>query len=687
MELNNTRRNLQSYSGQSSMTVEQMLEFVKEFFEEIDEEAKKKGTESPLKIPARDVDYLMDSLPRLQRRLISIARNNMEVLQNPRREETLARNNEKLEELERAIGREAAQARQIRETQDRLERKNAELERVYALQKQLRDRCDALKRDIETLSHTDLPEMERRKDALLAEKAAVNTKIADLGDAIMKEQKALLAQQDILREREQVLSKAKAETKGCEDQIARTCEAIEAEKEKKKEQESLFIDRSSELEQTRKDLQILQDACTDLEGKITLLREKDLPEAQKRKNGLTEQRDSLGEKVNALAKEAAALKEELEKLTASQEEKKKELSEASAEKNRVIKDIQQILWKIDQEKEDRARQAAVLKSREEEYRQEEAVTKSRLQEEEVACNLARTELGNAKAQLAGAQEELDKLEKAQMDLLRRIDEAAGSKEAREKEAKENREALERENGLIASLDEQILAARQELERLKKRNDTLQTIFSEHVEEKEKLERSIESVDQAGNRLREEIRLLRQDIERKDYKAQEERLRKQKAELAALLESFEQAKLEIEQKEKDLAAARREKENQDLHLQQLNDRCLKLQNERNGVMTRARDLEGQVNALEAWLRSLDARRYQERCDELSVRVSRIESIRKEIEEDWFSDWRTGNQDLRSTCAYPAGAIQTNLENMDKTIRKYKDVLRSVVQCMESSNIKH
>ena len=43
MELNNTRRNLQSYSGQSSMTVEQMLEFVKEFFEEIDEEAKKKG--------------------------------------------------------------------------------------------------------------------------------------------------------------------------------------------------------------------------------------------------------------------------------------------------------------------------------------------------------------------------------------------------------------------------------------------------------------------------------------------------------------------------------------------------------------------------------------------------------------------------------------------------------------------
>lgn len=687
MELNKTRRNLQSYSGQSSMTIEEMMGFVKEFFEDIDEEAKRKGKESPLKTPAKDVDYLFDNLPRLLRIFISIGKSNMEVVQDPRRKEKLAQNNAKLEELERVLGREEAGARQIRETQARLERKNAELERVYALQKELRDRCDALKLDIETLSHIDLPEMEKRKDALLTEKAAVNTKIADLGDAILREQKALRAQQDILRDREQALSGAVAETKSCEDRVAKTCEAIEAEKEKKRAQESVFIDKSSELEQVRQDLQSLTEACTDLEGKIALLREEDLPKKQQQKEVLTKEREDLGDQVRALERDAGALEAELSGLKASQEEKNRTLGEASAEKNRVIKDIQQILWKIDQEKEERIRQEAALKKREEEYRQEEAVTRSRIQEEEAACTLAKTELGNAKARLDSAQEELEQLEKAQLELLGRIDQAAGLKEEKIKEDKEKEEALQREKDLIASLDEKILKTREELEILRKRSGTLQTIYREHVEEKEKLERSIESVDQAGNRLREEIRLLRQDIERKDYGAQEERLKKQKAELTALLESFDQAKQEIEQKETDLAAARREKENQDLHLQQLREKRLSLQKERDSIIVGARDLESQINALEAWLQSLDAKGLQSRCEELSARVSRIESIRDKVEADWFSDWRTGNQDLRSTCAYPSVAIRTNLENMDRTIQKYKDVLRSVVQCMESSNIKH
>ena len=110
MELNKTRRNLQSYSGQSSMTIEEMMGFVKEFFEDIDEEAKRKGKESPLKTPAKDVDYLFDNLPRLLRIFISIGKSNMEVVQDPRRKEKLAQNNAKLEELERVLGREEAGA-------------------------------------------------------------------------------------------------------------------------------------------------------------------------------------------------------------------------------------------------------------------------------------------------------------------------------------------------------------------------------------------------------------------------------------------------------------------------------------------------------------------------------------------------------------------------------------------------
>lgn len=682
MKLKNTRRNLEILSGRDSMTVEEMLGFVHEFFRDVNEET---GL-TAARTPAENVELLYEHLPWLMKTSIKIAQNNEDKILDPRRKEKLDQNNEKLAELDRTMGKEEALIRQIKDSEERLERKAAELERVYKTQKDLRDKCESLKQDIDTLSHINLPEMEQRRDALLTEKTRLNTKIADLGDAILEVQKKIREQQDLFGRRQQELSGTENLKTQWTDRVKQTEQKIEEGKQQSRDLEALFLQKTEDLEQTRQAAEGISRACGELEEKIRALKSKDLPEAEKMKADLAGQLKLMTEEAARLESDLQAAREELAGMKETRELRQKDLENAAAEKERVIRDIQQSLWRIDQEKEDRARQEGLLRSKQEEYRQEEAITRSRLQEEEESCGRVSAELGKTRADLARAQEQLKLLEEDTEKLLHQLEEAALEKTDKEKKLQELKGSTETEKEYITALDGQIHRIRDELEVLKKRSATLAAILKDHTEEKESLENSIATDDKAGARLREEIRLLKQDIERKDFKSQADRLRKQKAELQALLTEFEETNNEIEGRKTDISRLEKERQNQEHLLQQLNESRLKLQTEKDECSSRTRKLEDQVRTLEEWLSSLDARRYADRCSVLSERVKQIDGIRRRVEEDWFSDWRRNNQDLHSSCTYPGEALQSNLDNMERTIQQYRDVLKNVIQCMESSNLR-
>lgn len=683
MKLSNTKRNLEILAGRDSVNVEEMLGFVHEFFRDIHEET---GVVSA-KAPASDIETLYEHLPWLMRTSLKIAQTNEARILDPSRKRTLEQNRLKLEELDKDLGKAAAILREEKNTRDILKRKATELEEVYKEERSVQEECEKLQKDIDGIYNINLPEIKRRRNELFDAKAMLSTEMAELESRLLAEQRKVQEQRDLYSSKEKELEGASEQKETLSEKVRQISAAIVGKKEEQRKEEELLNRRKGELNQVSLKLQEISRDQKAVEDAIISLREKDLPQAEEARKEKQARRNEMQNIVAGVLQEAAAAAEEIAGLTEVRMQKKQELDSASAEKERIEKDIKQILRKISQEKEDRRSRAEELRQQTEVYRKEESETRTLLQEENRQCSQAETELEKSRTDLQAAEKKLELLQDDTEDLMEQLEELDRKKRQEEDKIVSLRDQLGKENRYRDSLDESISKIKKELEDLKSRNDNLNAFYREHREEKERLERSITSVNQAAAALREEIRLLQQDIDNKDYKAQEARLLTQKGDLLNLQKEFEHTKKEIEETENKITLLQKEMQNQQNRLQKLNDSHLNLQTKKDELISRSNQLERQVRELEKWMDNLDARQYKARCQVLGERVNQIEKIRRNVENDWFSDWRRGNlaMNLRGTCNYPGEALQANLEDMQKSIEKYKAVLDSVIDCMSSGKL--
>ena len=683
MKLTNTKKNLEILAGRDSMNVEEMLRFIHEFFRDIHDET---GIISA-KAPAADIETLYDHLPWLMRTSLKIAETNKDRILDPSRKKTLEQYRVKIEELDKNMGREAAILRDMEKTRNTLQRKEAELEEVYKEERNVQAECEKLQKDIESLYNIDLPQVKRRRNELFDAKAKLSGEIAQQNSLLLDEQRKVQEQKDLYSSKEKELAGACQLKAELAEKVRQAEAAIDGKKAEQKQEEERLSGTREELNQISQKLQKIGSDRKALENVIRSIQENDLPQAEAARKEKQVQRDEMQSIVAEVLKKVEEAAQEIAGLSETRKQKQQELDSAAAEKERVEKDIRQILKKTEQEKEDRNSRAEELRKKTEAYRKEESETRTLLQEENRKCGQAEAELEKIRTDLQAAEKKLELLQDDTEDLQDQLEELDRKKRKEEENIVSLRDQLGKENRYRDSLDESISKIKKDLEELKGRNDNLNAFYREHREEKERLERQITSVNQAAAGLQKEISLLQQDIEKKDYKAQEARLLTQKKDLMNLQKQFEQTKKECVEKEAEITSLQKELQNQQNRLQILNDTRFKLQKEKNDLIDRTEKLDKQVKELDKWLNNLDARQYMIRCQLLGERAAQIEKIRRNVENDWFSDWRRGNQAInrRGTCTYAGEALQENLEDMQKSIEKYKAVLNNVIECMSSEKL--
>lgn len=479
-----------------------------------------------------------------------------------------------------------------------------------------------------------------------------------------------------LRQRREELSEAE---RAVEDE-RNTIEAL-SEKEKR-----LSL-KKAELEKARRRETELQKICDNLREEISSLEHSSLEELEREVKACTAQKEDLLARIFEARRGVEKIRQECREQEQELMRQQKCAGEEKEKTDSVRLSLQETDHKISAEKENRAILEAQLKNETEELGKEKEKTVARIRDAEDRLASQKSALEDARADLSTLEAQIGIVEETTRNTEeqnRRAEESLRDKSRLKVEVQEHAAEL---NSRIGELDESIRTLSEQSAVLQSRINTLEEIRTEQQDKKDALDAKVASVNKTCERLREEIRLLEQDIERKDYSAQEQRLRKRKEETQEELRKFDALCRETEKQEQELTKTRQDVNAQENLLTEINQSIVQCETRRNSLIETVHTQENRLRTLETWLEGLEAEQYQKRCEELSVRVCAMEEIRKKVEEDWFSDWRRENLDLHDTYEYAADALRRNLSDMNEHLSRYREVLRSVIQCMESRNFRN
>ena len=483
-------------------------------------------------------------------------------------------------------------------------------------------------------------------------------------------------------DRKEKLLQRRAELSGMEEKISGQLETVSelAQEEKKLQAKRVELERARQKEAE------IQKTCTGLRQEIRALEQSSLPE-------LEEELEKASARKEMLLAKAAAARQDIDQIRWQCGEQEQELDRcrelASQEKHKteaVRRSVQEVEDQIRAEKERRAGVEARLKNSTEEFEKERESTARRVHEAEERLAAAKSSLEDTRSDLSTLEAQRRIVE----ETIVKLQEQSGQEEdeleekTRQKEAEEQREKTL--NLRIRELDENIQDLGEQTTALQSRIGTLDEIRSERQKKKDELDAQVSSFSKTCDRLREEVRLLEKDLERRDFTAQERRLRTRKEELQKELQKFEDISRETEKLEQELTRTQ-----QDIHAQEnrrveTNQKLVQSETQKNALIETVQNLENRLRTLETWLEGLEAEQYKKRCEDLSARVRTLDGIRRKVEEDWFSDWRRENMDLHDTYEYAADALRKNLSDMENCLRRYIGILKSVIRCMESKSLK-
>ncbi len=388
-------------------------------------------------------------------------------------------------------------------------------------------------------------------------------------------------------------------------------------------------------------------------------------------------------------------RERLEKTQARLREKNTEIARAEEE----IRDQQELIRDLkDRERELRVKNQRIVTLREDCRELEDRIT-----------GLSQIDLPREEQRKADLEKEREGLEASISDLQDRIlgvrQECEGKK-AEINEKKGSLESWQRNLGTLKSqieqIDGEILENRAGYEKQKKQYTVLAQILEESGKKKTEMDTRVSEMDAEYARMQEEIRLLRQDIESRDFSGQkakltaiiEEQQNKQneyeenKRKISELSRQLDQVKKDVEAQVKEQQAVNQRISQENLRgaekINELKKKMAGLELQKENCIREAEDYRSRVESLEAWFESLEAGQYVERAQILARRFKMLGELKEKIEADWNSIWRKNHLDDRQVSEDYGQVLRGGLDEIGKELLTYQKDLRMIIEALSSED---
>ena len=229
-----------------------------------------------------------------------------------------------------------------------------------------------------------------------------------------------------------------------------------------------------------------------------------------------------------------------------------------------------------------------------------------------------------------------------------------------------------------------------------------SVMKESGKKKTEMDTRVSEMDAEYARMQEEIRLLRQDIESRDFSGQkakltaiiEEQQNKQneyeenKRKISELSRQLDQVKKDVEAQVKEQQAVNQRISQENLQgaekINELKKKMAGLELQKENCIREAEDYRSRVESLEAWFESLEAGQYVERAQILARRFKMLGELKEKIEADWNSIWRKNHLDDRQVSEDYGQVLRGGLDEIGKELLTYQKDLRMIIEALSSED---
>ncbi len=349
MKLDLTSRNLRRLCGQSELTAEDALKFIRDFCTDFKDETGAGLDRSRCKDP----EELYRNLPWLGRLAVSIGRTNEDMITAQDRRTRLADIAAKTDDLCRQTENARQDYEVVRGELDRQKAREEELQAVLDEKKALEDELTGLRARIRRIESIDLEELKEQREELLRRKAEAEAENAELdrqnreiGAAIAEAEKAAeesrTAYNEKVGERDR-LDQKRGRQKADNDQLQKEIDQIESDIDQEKDLAGqLYIKKKDALlhkEELEKAINNADVECRNLQDQVDVLGR------VLAQNDFTERKEQLKLLLEEKQQEAKAVEQEKASLNAL----KDQLELAKAERRAAVDEQQQIKEQIQHE--------------------------------------------------------------------------------------------------------------------------------------------------------------------------------------------------------------------------------------------------------------------------------------------------------------------------------------------------
>lgn len=522
------------------------------------------------------------------------------------------------------------------------------------------------------MAHTNEPQIlsDARRERLsrLTDNLAGLSKQIEAENAVLQEIEK--NEQNLVR-RQEKLSGIKKE----QQRILSSCDMITQEIDKLsnmdtqalKAEENRLLAQKSELEKELKSAKIKNEGISkDLSSLIKLRSEAGIL-LEKKKNELRNVND-----------EVSAAKSEIKRVENSIYESLKTLADQMKEKKALEE-------KMDDDKRKLENEIAEIDKIIESKNEEKNTLLARREEKEKAELDVKEEISNIGAEIVKYKENYEKLS-------RELAEKQNERDTEIEQIKDLKEKAE-------ELDQIIIAAGKDIEAKKLSIDSLEKIKDGKIGQKNELDSRVTELNKECAKLTEEIRVLKKNLQEKDFTDQILILKKERREKEANLAKYDETKSEIKKVEdeiknlkSELLAAEKnlQDENNELQMTKNNklERLNSLKQQQSKLKQKISDYEIEIHSLEEWMKDIEARKLNEQAERLYERVSKLSGVRDKLEEVLQSSWyqnRYTNKKMTVQTAYIGQRMRDDLDNMGKQLSAYRNSLTGVIECLGSEHL--
>ncbi len=522
------------------------------------------------------------------------------------------------------------------------------------------------------MAHTNEPQIlsDARRERLnrLTDNLAGLSKQIEAENAVLQEIEK--NEQNLVR-RQEKLSGIKKE----QQRILSSCDMITQEIDKLsnmdtqalKAEENRLLAQKSELEKELKSAKIKNEGINKQLSSLIKLRSEAGILLEKKKNELRNVND-----------EVSAAKSEIKRVENSIYESLKTLADQMKEKKALEE-------KMDDDKRKLENEIAEIDKIIESKNEEKNTLLARREEKEKAELDVKEEISNIGAEIVKYKENYEKLS-------RELAEKQNERDTEIEQIKDLKEKAE-------ELDQIIIAAGKDIEAKKLSIDSLEKIKDGKIGQKNELDSRVTELNKECAKLTEEIRVLKKNLQEKDFTDQILILKKERREKEANLAKYDETKSEIKKVEdeiknlkSELLAAEKnlQDENNELQMTKNNklERLNSLKQQQSKLKQKISDYEIEIHSLEEWMKDIEARKLNEQAERLYERVSKLSGVRDKLEEVLQSSWyqnRYTNKKMTVQTAYIGQRMRDDLDNMGKQLSAYRNSLTGVIECLGSEHL--